>query len=49
MLDAVGSPLVLRNVSENMSTLVEEFVDDSILSGLFQVLESVLIGSSAHR
>lgn len=49
VLHAVGSPLVLRNISENMSTLVEEFVDDSILGGLFQILESVLIVSSAHR
>lgn len=45
VLDAVGSPLVLCHVSENMSTLIEEFIDDSILGGLFQVLESVLIVS----
>ena len=35
MLDAVGTPLILGNLSEDDRTLIEQFFDNAVLGGLF--------------
>lgn len=42
MLNAVRTPLVLRDLAKHDRSLVEDLVNDAILRRVFQVLEGVL-------
>ena len=43
VLNAVRSPLVLGDLTEDHGALVQKLVDDPVLGRLFEVLERVLV------
>lgn len=45
MLNAVCSPLVLRDLAEDGGTLIEELLDNTVLRVILKVFEGVLKGS----
>ena len=42
MLNAIGAPLVLRDLGEDDRALIEKFINNAILRGLLEVLERML-------
>lgn len=46
MLHAIGAPLTFRDFAEYVRTLVQQFVDDSILRRFLEILEGVLYDPS---
>ena len=42
MLDAIGTPLVLGNFAKYRKALIEQLIDDSILSFGFKIFKRML-------
>jgi len=42
VLNAVRTPLVLRNLTEHGRSLIEQLIDDPVFGGVFKVLKRML-------